>query len=195
MNNFFNKIKKPLFILIMGAVIIGFYFYLSNRKVDNTEKIHKNTPVTQITERDLELNYPGTPRSVVTFYSDVLKVIYSETLSEKEIRTIASKLQGIFDDELLAYNPFEMYVDSLKDEIKEYKTANRIVADYLVEENSYIDFFTYQKQDYAKVDVTYFQHEGKSVIKTYEKFTLRKDKNGRWKILYWEVGKASDMEK
>lgn len=195
MNDFFNKIKKPLFILIMGAVIVGFYFYLSNRKVDNTEKIHKNTPVTQITERDLELNYPGTPRSVVTFYSDVLKVIYSESLSEKEIRAIASKLQGIFDDELLAYNPFEMYVDSLKDEIKEYKSANRIVADYLVEENSYIDFFTYQKKDYAKVDVTYFQHEGKSVIKTYEKFTLRKDENGRWKILYWEVGKASDMEK
>lgn len=195
MKNFFSKIKKPLFILIMGAVIVGFYFYLSNRKVDNTEKIHKNNSVTQITERDLELNYPGTPRSVVTFYSDVLKVIYSESLSEKEIRTIASKLQGIFDDELLAYNPFEMYVDSLKDEIKEYKSANRIVADYLVEENSYIDFFTHQNRDYAKVDVTYFQHEGKSVIKTYEKFTLRKDENGRWKILYWEVGKASDMEK
>ena len=130
MKGFINKIKKPLIILIMGAVIVGFYFYLSHRKVDNTEKIHKDTPVTQITERDLELNYPGTPRSVVSFYSDILKVIYTESLSEKEVRTIASKLQGVFDDELIALNPFEKYVDSLKTEISDYKSANRIVADY-----------------------------------------------------------------
>ena len=195
MKGFINKIKKPLIILIMGAVVVGFYFYLSHRKVDNTEKIHKDTPVTQITERDLELNYPGTPRSVVSFYSDILKVIYTESLSEKEVRTIASKLQGVFDDELIALNPFEKYVDSLKTEISDYKSANRIVADYLVEDNSYIEYISYKNHDYAKDDVTYFQHEGKNVIKTYEKFTLRKDENGRWKILFWELGKASDMEK
>ena len=45
-----------------------------------------------------------------------------------------------------------------------------------------------------KIDVMYFVHESKNIIKNYEKFTLRKDDGGRWKILYWEVGKASDME-
>jgi hypothetical protein len=27
-----------------------------------------------------------------------------------------------------------------------------------------------------------------------EKFTLRKDSDGKWKILFWEIGKVSDME-
>lgn len=195
MGSFFSKIKKPLIIIIFGAIVVGCYFYISNKKVDNTDKIAKKTPVTEITERDLELNYPGTPRAVLTFYSDVLKVIYSEKMSNEEIRTVAKKLQEIFDDELIAYNPYETYVDQLALEIKTYKNANRTVADYLIEENSYIDYITHEKKDYAKVDVMYFQHEGKNVIKTYEKFTMRKDEFGRWKILCWEMGKASDMEK
>jgi hypothetical protein len=39
-----------------------------------------------------------------------------------------------------------------------------------------------------------FVHEDKKVIKTMEKFTLRKDSEGKWKILFWEIGKVSDME-
>lgn len=175
-------------------MIIGYYFYLSNRKTDNTDKIAENTPLTLITEKDMENSYPGTPRALLGFYSEILKVIYSEKLKDDELRAVATKMQAIFDDELNAYNPFEEYVVNLKKEIKEYKAANRIVADYIIENNSYIDYISYEGNDYAKVDVTYFLHEGKSVIKTYEKFTMRKDDNGRWKILFWEVGKASDMD-
>mgnify|MGYP003447952129 CR=1 FL=1 len=57
-----------------------------------------------------------------------------------------------------------------------------------------IDFIKDDGKEYARVDVAYFVHEGKKVIKTMEKFTLRKDSDGKWKILFWEIGKVSDME-
>lgn len=195
MKTFFEKIKKPLIFVVIGAVIVGFYFYINNRKVDNTEKLTKSTPVTEITERDLDLNYPGTVRSVLTFYCDVLKVIYSESLNNDDVRKIASKLHGIFDDEFIALHPFDKYVDDLAKEIKEYKKVNRIVADYIVEENSYIEYFTNKKKEYAKVDVTFFQHVGKNVYKTYEWFLLRKDSDGKWKIVCWDEETAKDVEK
>lgn len=193
MKNVMNKIKKPLIIIVLGLLIVGYYLFLTNRKVDNNDNIAKNTPVTNITERDLTLNYPGSPRSVITFYSDILKVIYTERLSEEELKAISRKLLGLFDEELRMNNPDAQYLERLRNEISEYKSASRTVADYLVEDNSYIKYMTYQKRDCAKVDVVYFVHEGKKVIKTYEKFTLRKDESDKWKILYWEVGKEEDM--
>ena len=102
--------------------------------------------------------------------------------------------RGIFDDELLTLNPYDEYLKRLQDEIKDYKSAGRTIADYVIENNSNMEFLTYKGKDYAKIDVMYFVHESKNIIKNYEKFTLRKDDGGRWKILYWEVGKASDME-
>ena len=62
---------------------------------------------------------------------------------------------------------------------------------------TYGQFFEFLKdkgKEYAIIDVAYFVHEDKKVIKTMEKFTLRKDSEGKWKILFWEIGKVSDME-
>lgn len=194
MKEFMSKAKKPMIFIILAALIVGYYFYLSNRKVDNNDSIAKKTPLTEITDRDLEKNYPGTPKSVVTYYSNILKVMYSGNLSDKDVENIAAQLRGIFDDELLTLNPYDEYLKRLQDEIKDYKSAGRTIADYVIENNSNMEFLTYKEKDYAKIDVMYFMHEGKNIIKNYEKFTLRKDDSGRWKILYWEVGKASDME-
>ena len=75
MKEFMSKAKKPMIFIILAALIVGYYFYLSNRKVDNNDSIAKKTPLTEITDRDLDKNYPGTPKSVVTYYSNNLKVM------------------------------------------------------------------------------------------------------------------------
>ena len=49
-------------------------------------------------------------------------------------------------------------------------------------------------KEYAKVNVKYYVREGKNVINTYEEYTLRKDEEGKWRILYWELSDAASME-
>ena len=142
MKEFMSKAKKPMIFIILAALIVGYYFYLSNRKVDNNDSIAKKTPLTEITDRDLDKNYPGTPKSVVTYYSNILKVMYSGNLSDKDVENIAAKLRGIFDDELLTLNPYDEYLKRLQDEIKDYKSAGRIIADYVIENNSNMEFLT-----------------------------------------------------
>lgn len=54
MKEFMSKAKKPMIFIILAALIVGYYFYLSNRKVDNNDSIAKKTPLTEITDRDLD---------------------------------------------------------------------------------------------------------------------------------------------
>lgn len=196
MKDFFSKIKKPLIFIILGGLIVGYFFYLTNRKTDNNDKMADNSPLSQVLDRDLTLNYPGTPRGVVIYYSDILKVLYTldGKKDEADVRKLGEKLLGIFDDELISVNPPEIYKASLVEEVKVYNSAKKKVADYVIEDNTNIDFIKDDGKEYARVDVAYFVHEGKKVIKTMEKFTLRKDSDGKWKILFWEIGKVSDME-
>ena len=196
MKNFFSKIKKPLIIVILGGLIVGYFFYLTNRKIDNNDKMADNSPLSQVLDKDLTLNYPGTPRGVLIYYSDILKVLYTldGKKDEADVRRLGDKLLGIFDEELISYNPPEIYKASLVEEVKVYNSAKKKVADYVIEGNSNIEFLKDKGKEYAIIDVAYFVHEDKKVIKTMEKFTLRKDSEGKWKILFWEIGKVSDME-
>ncbi len=191
-----DKIKKPLLFIILGGLIVGYFFYLTNRNNDNSDNMAEQTPLSQVLSRDLELNYPGTPRGVVIYYSDILKVLY--TLDGKkdhsDIENMAYKLRGLFDDELLERNPEETYITNLINEVTDYNSRKKTVADYIVEGNSNIEFITDNGKEYAKIDTAYFVHEDKNVVKTIECFTLRKDSDGKWKILYWQLGSSNDME-
>ena len=55
--------------------------------------------------------------------------MYSGNLSDKDVENIAAQLRGIFDDELLTLNPYDEYLKRLQDEIKDYKSAGRTIAD------------------------------------------------------------------
>lgn len=80
--------------------------------------------MTEITDRDLDKNYPGTPKSVVTYYSNILKVMYSGNLSDKDVESIAAQLRGIFDDELLTLNPYDEYLKDFRMRLKIIKVRD-----------------------------------------------------------------------
>ncbi len=187
-----EKIKKPLIFTLLGLLAISYYIYLSHRNVDNTEKIPDKSPATELISRDLELNYPKSPKEVVTYYCDIIKIIYKEKLSDDEITGLAQHLRGIYDDELLSLHPYESYLSDLKAEIESYKNADKFVNSYDVKTKG--DIILFKEQEYRKVDVLFFEREGSNLVKLYEEFTLRKDEDGNWKILYWEQTDASSME-
>lgn len=189
-----DKIKLPIIITLLAVLAISYYIYLTHRDVDNNDKLSENTAVTALTNRDMEKNYPGTPKAVVEYYSDIITLYYKTSLTDDELTGLAQHARALFDDELLFYNEYEKYMSDLKDEIQSYKDADKYIADYEIENGYNIEYFTSNEVNYARVDVQYFVREGKSLINTYEKYTLRKDKDGNWKILYWEITDASEME-
>lgn len=189
-----DKIKIPLIFLVLAGLVFGYYYYLTHRNVDNTDKIGDQGSRFEQLDRDLERNYPGTPRAVLAYYGDILKFVYKEDLTDEEFASTVQHLRALFDDELLAYNDYESYYLTLQAEVKNYKDSGLYVADYKVEEGYDIEYKTLEdSKDYAYVEMALYVRSGKNVKTIYELFTLRKDDDGNWRMLTWEsVDNPSD---
>ena len=192
--NVWQKVKKPVILTIVTLLVIGAYYYCTRIEKDNNEKMATQNEIAQITSKDLELNYPSTPKAVVTYYSDIISVIYKIEMSDEELSKVATQMRGLFDEELLLVNSYNAYLDSLKVDIEVYKAADRYISGYQVENGYNIEYITYQDKDYAKVDVLYYVREGSNLKHVYEEYTLREDEEGKWKILFWELTDSSSME-
>lgn len=194
MKNVWQKIKKPVILTLITLLVIGLYYYCSRIEKDNNEKITTNNEITRITSKDLELNYPSTPKAVVTYYSEIISVIYKIDMNDEELEKVATQMRGLFDEELLLLNSHNAYIDNLKLELELYKKAERYISGYKIENGYNIEYITYKDEDYAKVDVLYYLREGKELKYIYEEYTLREDEDGKWKILFWELTDSSSME-
>ena len=96
----FDKIKKPLIITLLAALAISYYIYLSNRDV-NKGNAKETSAATEVLRRDMDKNYPGSPRAVVTYFADIQKVLYKSDLDDDEFTGIAQHMLATYDDELL----------------------------------------------------------------------------------------------
>ncbi len=194
-----------LIFAVLAAGVVAYFLYLSNKSSSGTEEPTaaqtdsegnaKNSKVTALTSRDLTLNYPGTPRAVLTYYSDLLVVLYKENYGTDEFNEICDHLRGLFDEELLEKNPYDTYRGMLWNEVQAYKSVNRFVSAYVLEDSYNEKHQTLLGREYAMIDIKYIVMENGSMApRTYEKFTLRKDDEGKWKILFWVNSSPEEME-
>lgn len=190
-----KKFRVAIGVFIMAILVVGYWLYLSNR--DTSAPAQQETEVSEIgklTARNLDTDYPNTPRKVVDFYSQITKCLYSEELTEQDLQKLCEQSMKLFDAELLNANPQETFLQNTKEAIEEYRGLERIVTDYTLEASSDIDFYTENGQEYASLSVKYFLRDKNGYGKTYEDFVLRKDENGRWKILGWKMTPASEKD-
>ena len=193
----FEKIKKPLIITLLAALAVSYYIYLSNRDTDKNNGKEKETSVaTAVLQRDMDKNYPGSPRAVVTYFADIQKLIYKNDFDDAELTGLAQHMLATYDDELLEKNPYELFIENLKTEISTYKSEKQYISQYIVEDGYGIELIDFKGDEYAEVDVKYYVRNDtqKQTIAIYEKYTLRKDSKGQWKILYWDLADGKDME-
>lgn len=175
-------------------MIVGYFFYLNNREADGTNASVKEEVYKLIT-RDLDGDYyPEFPRDVVEYYSRIVQAYYHTSLEEDEIIGLGKQARKLFDEELLLNNPEEKYYEELKQDIENYNTLERKIFAYSVEKSREVEYITFENRQYAIVTAAYMMREKGTIITVYEDYTLRKDENGRWKILFWEVVLPSEGE-
>lgn len=143
--------------------------------------------MSKLISRNLEgAYYPEFPRGVVEFYSRIVKAYYYTELSEEEIEALGSQARKLFDGELLDKNPEGEFYKNLKLDIESYNEVERKIYDYTIEDSDEIEIFTFDGKQYAIVTAGYLMREKSSVVTIYEDYTLRKDEDGMWKILFWD---------
>lgn len=184
---FKKNVKKFIIGILFIALIVGYYSYLSNKEPKTEEKTITNEEVGKLISRNLEgIYYPEFPRNVVEFYSRIVQAYYYTKLTDDEIEALGSQARKLFDEELLEKNPEEEFYENLKLDIAEYNRLERKVYSYTIEDASEIENFSLDGKQYAVVSVRYLVREKGSVANIYEDYTLRKDEDGKWKILFWD---------
>lgn len=183
--------KGIVVLAILVILVITYYHYLSNRKTPEIKKEQElavMTPVQEVLSRDLETNYPATPREVVRYFSEITQCFYNEEYSEEELYDLALKIREIYDDELVANQTEAEYLQSLKDEIAQFKKLNRTISSFTL--SSTIDVETYQNDGYewARLYCIYSVKE-QILVNSNIQFLLRKDENGHYKIYGWQLVK------
>ncbi len=180
-------------IICMVAIVVGYYYYLSHKRVtaaasDDTEL----SEVQAILTKDFANDYPVTPRAVVKWYNRIITAYYSEDFSDEELVELAVQARSLLDEELLSYNPEESYITALKTEIQDYHNRECSIVNFDVSDSGEVVYRRVNGYDCAYVQSYYFVREGSTYTRTYEDYCLRKDSNGNWKILTWQLSKEDD---
>ncbi len=178
-----------LIILIVFAIaVVGLFFYVANRSNVIAEgKQQQMTAVQQILSRNLDTNYPPTPKEVLKFYSEITQCFYGEEYTDEELVKLALLSRRLFDDELVANQTDEQYLSALKMDIASWKNDKKVISSYSVSSSTDVREYSYGGREWAQLYCIYSIRMGTNVAPIQERFLMRKDEVGHWKILGWEL--------
>lgn len=169
--------KIGIFLLIAVVVCMGCG---SGNKAD--EK--KNKELEKLMEWNPEEEYPDQPVEVAQLYCSLTKEIHAKDISKEQIEQLLKKMRQLFDEELLKGNPYPDHLDNITREIKQYQKDNTVINRYTVEEAGEVETYIDENgSECGTVDINYTIKKGSQWLKSREQLIIRKDSDGRWRIL------------
>ncbi len=181
-------IRGMLVFLFLICLLVGYYFYLSN-KVGGDEEEAEITKVQEALLRDLSRNYPASPKEVLRYYSDLLQCLYNEPCSEEELEQLADKAMELCDADLVSYQSGE-FINRLKSDVKTYKDQDIQISSYKTSSSTDVEYFTKDGKECASLFCSYTLRKGTTLQVLEEVFIMRKDEDGHWKIFGWDEAAA-----
>lgn len=183
--------------LLCVALICGGFFLLKNRASETKEE--DLTKVQKIITRNLDQDYPATPREVVKFYNRIVTSYYEGEYTADEFDALTDQALALFDKELAENNPKSTYEQQVKDSVENYKTRKRSISTTSVCDSRDVVYLTDPDtgDEIAYVTASYFVKENNSYDRTYQEYVLRRDEDEHWKILtfYKVEGESSEDDK
>lgn len=180
-----NAIRIVILTVALGCLVVGYYYYLSHRNIttEDSTATTETTELEKVLEKDFANEYPETPRSVIKWYNRIISLYYDEDTTDEQVEQLCDQAMMLMDADLLQINPRETYIASVKADIEDYKNHERQIVNIEISSTGDVEYKTIDDADYAYVQAYYFMKEGSNFQKTYQKYALRKDDSGKWKIL------------
>ena len=180
-------VKIVIIGIILAALVVGYFYYLSSKGKKNDEEVVQSTAIQAVLMRDLDKSYPPTPKEVVKYFNEISKCFYNEKYTESELYDLAMKIQEIYDDELVANKSEDQYLKDLQSDIDDMKKQDRTISSYELSASTDVEEFVENGYSCARLYCTYNVRQGTQMISSRTVFVLRKDDNGHWKILGWDL--------
>ena len=184
--------RITIIIVLLVLAVVGYYAFLSGR-AKGERKDKTMTAVEEALSRDLDRDYPPTPKEVMKYYNDILKCYYSEDTTDDDIEALGLQARGLYDEKLLQVNEVGGYLISLKEDIKEYRDAGRKITNSSVASSTNVDYYTRDGYSFARLLCTYNINEGGKSRTERIIYLLRKDSDKHWKIYGWDFEANVDL--
>ena len=185
--------RTALVLLVMAVTVMLLNHHMVN-KVRGTQVPETVSAVQNVLLVKLESSYPATPREVVKFYNEIMQCYYNEEYSEEEFEQLAGKAWQMYDEELIAKQNWDSFLSSLKTEIESYKEKDIVISSAAPASSTDVDYYTYEGRECANIRCAYTLREKTSLSVVKEIYVLRKDDQGHWKILGWELIEDDDED-
>ena len=182
-----GSVKRIVILFILAAIVVGGFALVALRNKPSEATPDMLSAVEEVLSRNLDNNYPGTPKEVLKYYSEITRCFYSEEYTPEQLSQLAAKSRALLDDELRAQQDDERYLNDLKTSIDIFKSNDRNISSYSISSAADIDYYRYENADWAKAMCVFTIREGTKMVATQEEFLLRKDREGHWKIFGWRI--------
>ena len=183
----FKMSTSIVIIVVSVALIVGLYYVIANHLAKDDEPTDVQiTAVQNVLLRNMDNNYPPTPKEVLKYYSDITQCFYAGGYTDEELIQLANRALELYDEELRANQDYDMYIDDLKAEIASFKKKDWSISSYST--SSSMDVLEFEKDGYewAQLYAFYNVRQSTQIVKVTEIFLMRKDEDGRWKIYGWQ---------
>lgn len=189
-----KKIRGFIIGILCVGLIVGYYFYLSNRTPKTPEDTTVLTEVDHVILKDLDKDYPKTPREVIKFYDRILMCLYNETYTEEQFYELADQQRKLLDAELQEQNPAMTYYSDLQADINEFKERKRRIVSTDVCGTSEVEMKKVQGKECAYVTSSYFIGENNDFNRSAQEYVLRQDEEGNWKVVAFQIDEGDNSE-
>lgn len=187
--------KGMIIMLALLALILGYYAYLSNRSKKDKEEEVVITAVQEVLMRDMQRNYPPTPKEVIKYYSELTQCFYNEELSEDDRKALGLRAREMYDADLAANQTEAEYLADLEYDIISFNNKDLTITSFSTSNSTDVDFFTQDERKWARLYCIYNLRQGREMLSTQEVFLLRKDEEDHWKIYGWDLAGEAETER
>lgn len=187
-----RTVKVVIIGIILVCIVIGYYYYLSNKEKKDTDEVQKATAVQAALSYNFEKNYPPTPKEVVKLYGQITQCLHNETYTDEEFEKLALKIQNLYDEELIANKTRNQYLEDLKWDIKNVREQEIVISSYAAGASTDVEYYSMDGYSFAKIPCTFTMRKGTFLEVTDEIFLLRKDADGHWKIYGWTLDEEEE---
>ena len=181
--------RTIIVIAVLVALGLGYYYYLANKDTgkDATDIAADTSEVSVLISKDIMANYPESPKDVVILYARITNAYYDTSLTNEQIEALGKQARLMFDDELKNTQTDADFYEKLKEDIGNYNSTKTRISSYVIQSAAKTKYSTFKDRQYASIALVYYLRQGDKLIDSPTKFTLRKDDDGHWKILFWEL--------
>lgn len=180
-----------LIILLVIGIIIWFVIKAVQEEDKSDESVtsqNLNTSVSsELLAKDYVMDYPPTPKEVVKYYAEMTQVLYNGECIEEEIELLAYNMLLLCDIEFVDYQVTEEYLVALKTEIDAYRENNWRISSYALSSSEDVVYYENEGDEYAQLFCSLSIQKGEDTASINQSYILRKDEEGRYKILGWQT--------